>query len=58
MIIKKRKKKKNEVQLSYSKDNDDRNFEHKHYILNNGKHVVNDRLDMCNNTRMSMENFE
>jgi hypothetical protein len=50
--------KRKEVRPSYSKDNDDQNFEYKHYISNNGKHVVNDRLDTCNNTKMNMENFE
>ncbi len=39
-------------------DNDDRNFEHKHYKLNNVKHVVNDKLDMYNNKMRNMENFE
>ncbi len=39
-------------------DNDDQNFEHKHYKLNNVKHVVNDKLDMCNNKMMNMEYFE
>jgi hypothetical protein len=38
-------------------DNDDQNFEHKHYKLNNVKHVVNDKLDMYNNTPSNMENF-
>jgi hypothetical protein len=38
-------------------DNDDRNFEHKHYKLNNVKHVVNDKLDMYNNKQMNMKNF-
>jgi hypothetical protein len=38
-------------------DNDDRNFEHKHYKLNNVKHVVNDKFDMYNNKEMHMENF-
>ena len=38
-------------------DNDDQNFVHKHYKLNNVKHVVNDMFDMYNNMKMNMENF-
>ncbi len=44
--------------FAYSMDNDDQNFEYKHYKLNNVKHVVNDRLDMYNNKMMNRENFE
>ncbi len=39
-------------------DNDDQNFEYKHYKLNNVKHVVNDKLDMYNNKLKNMANFE
>ncbi len=39
-------------------DNDDQNFEYKHYKLNNVKHVVNDKHDMYNNRMMNREDFE
>jgi hypothetical protein len=39
-------------------DNDDQNFEYKHYKLNNVKHVVNDKHDMYNNMMMNREDFE
>ncbi len=42
------------MKKTYSMDNDDQNYEHKHYTLNNVKHVVNDTFDMYNNTVMYM----
>ncbi len=41
--------------MSYSTGNDDRNFGHKHYKLNNVRHVVNDKCDMYNNKQMDKE---
>jgi hypothetical protein len=38
-------------------DNDDHDFVHKHYKLNNVKHVVNDKFDMYNNRMNNVQHF-